>query len=112
MEEISNINRVGGFFAWSFGMLVTGFNGTLYYDSQTVKWKSFLGLAGKFEHTKNELSEIIMGKFINWIVFPSKCYVFKFSNGKQYKLKPVMSFGEDKEKWDLFLKAYADKCKF
>jgi len=71
-----------------------------------------LGYAGKFEYPKSVLEEISKGKYIDYMVIPRECYIFKFSNKKIYKLKPRFSFGENKEKWDLFLKVYADKCKF
>ena len=80
------IYKVGGFFRYMSTFYTWGSMGDLTYDENTISYKSsFMNFGGKFNCRLDELSEIGQSKYINYLVFPTKCLVMQPKGKKAFK---------------------------
>jgi hypothetical protein len=109
MEKFT-ASRQGGFWRWMFSLKTAGSFGEISYDEKSINWKSsFMNFGGQFNRNIDELETITNSKYIDYLIFPRKCYLFSFSDGKKYKFK--IPFEQSTQEWQNFKNKFSSKFK-
>jgi hypothetical protein len=83
---------------WLTSTVSGGKAGTLKVTDSTIEWKTaLLNFGGKFAHPLSEIQSVGRGRYLNFWVFPSKCLLITFTNGKSYKFTFKFSGGAKRQ---------------